>query len=525
MRHPFLIIVFAIPAALWAGWASETVAAEGDVGAGCSLAVDRWGRPHISYVDATGGKVMYVRHTGSSWEFENVAEDVTVIGRTAIALDAFDRPRVLFQDDKAEELTYAYKSGGKWETEKVDAGAHYGSFVSVNAWPDEPRVSYDFPVGMSVGLKYGYRDTEGWQTEKVVSSGGGLFNTLVIDVDGNPNIIYTHSSSLSIRCATLKSGKWSIDDIAEGVDCDAYVGPAQKIHVSFSEDGNKRLNYAVSTGSGSWKFENVTVATGKPANSQICVNGAGDVFISYFNFDKFNLHIVTKKGGSWTHEVVAAGEYSGGYHSTALGNEGYPLIAYYDGDKRDLKFARYFTDVELTSFTAERARGGVDVRWAVDRAGSVAGYNLYRSAAGGQREKVNAALVEGFSPFRYRDAGAAENVALKYWLEAVATTGTRRTFGPASVPPAGKARTFALYQNAPNPFAGTTTFAFELPEGADVKLAIYDAAGRKVADVAEGRFGAGRHEVAYSDKLPPGVYVYRLDAGAETAARKMVVTK
>ncbi|NIT35992.1 MAG: hypothetical protein GTN49_05745, partial [candidate division Zixibacteria bacterium] len=53
--------------------------------------------------------------------------------------------------------------------------------------------------------------------------------------------------------------------------------------------------------------------------------------------------------------------------------------------------------------------------------------------------------VEGVSPFRYRDGAAPENVALRYWLEAVATTGTRQTFGPASVPAAGKARTFALY--------------------------------------------------------------------------------
>jgi len=233
---------------------------------------------------------------------------------------------------------------------------------------------------------------------------------------------------------------------------------------------------------------------------------------------------MTKQGSTWTHEIVATGAYVGLPQSSGISG-GYPVIAYYDSDNKDLKLARYFTDVELTSFTAQRRRGGVDVLWSVREGEEVTGYNLYRGAAGGEREKVNAALIEGVSPFRYRDAQAAENVALEYWLEAVAATGTGQTFGPASVPPAGKARTFALYQNAPNPFAGATTFTFELPEASDVKLVIYDAAGRKVADVAEGYYAPGRHEVAYSDKLPPGVYVYRLDAGAKTAARKMVVVK
>jgi hypothetical protein len=58
-----------------------------------------------------------------------------------------------------------------------------------------------------------------------------------------------------------------------------------------------------------------------------------------------------------------------------------------------------------------------------------------------------------------------------------------------------------------------------------VKLAIYDAAGRKVADVTEGHSAAGRHEVDFASELAPGVYVYRLDAGSRTAVRKMVVIK
>jgi len=371
-------------------------------------------------------------------------------------------------------------------------------------------------------LRYAYRESAAWKTESVAGIVGGYFNTLFLDSTEKPHAVFLGTDS--VISATRTGTGWTVDEVAEGTDPDAFLGPNDKVHLSFADVDNSRLNYAVAKVGGSWKFENVKEAQGKPAFTQICVNAAGNVFISYFNFDNWDLRVVTKQGSTWTHEIVATGAYVGLPHSSGI-SAGYPLIAYYDGDKQDLKLARYFTDVELTSFTAQRRRGGVDVLWSVREGEKVAGFNLYRGAADGQRQKVNAALIEGVSPFRYRDAQAAENVALKYWLEAVAATGTTRTFGPASVPPAGKARTFALYQNAPNPFAGATTFSFELPEASDVKLAVYDAAGRKVANVAEGYFAPGRHEVPYSDKLPPGVYVYRLDAGSRTAARKMVVLK
>jgi len=103
--------------------------------------------------------------------------------------------------------------------------------------------------------------------------------------------------------------------------------------------------------------------------------------------------------------------------------------------------------------------------------------------------------------------------------------GSAETFGPARVPAASEGRAFALYQNVPNPCNTTTTFGFELPGAADVTFAFYDVKGRKVYEASPGWFSAGRHEVPLDLTLPPGVYVYRLEAGGESAARKMVVAR
>jgi hypothetical protein len=528
MRYVLFVIALLTPVAVLAGWASEIVASEGDVGSGCSLATDRWKRPHISYVDTTQGKVMYARYTGSAWEYETIASDVDAQGDTAIALDAFDNPHVIFRDGNTNEVTYAYISGSSWLTEKIDGGSNYGQYVSITAWPSGPRVAYTVPSGLNTHLKYGFREGGSWQTEYILDTGsGGYFNCIIVDNEDTPHVFFYGISSQSIKHAVRGSSGWSIDDIAEGIDCDAFVGPSGKIHLGFPEVNSEGLNYALSTSGGSWNIENVGAAKGAPTYSSICVNGGGGVFISYFNADKYNLHVVMKMGGIWTHELVATGGYQGVPNSIAPGPDGYPLIAYYDATRGNLKLAHYvLTDVDLKSFTARRSAGGaVDLRWAVGRAGAAAGYNIYREAENGAGEKINTALITGTSPFLFRDAEAPENAALDYWLELIAPSGAGRTYGPASVPPAGKAHAFTLFQNVPNPAARATTFTFELAESADVRLVVYDAAGRRVAVAAEGRYDPGRHDVPFACDLAPGVYVYRLEAGADVAARKMVVAK
>ncbi|UCE28234.1 MAG: T9SS type A sorting domain-containing protein, partial [Candidatus Coatesbacteria bacterium] len=82
--------------------------------------------------------------------------------------------------------------------------------------------------------------------------------------------------------------------------------------------------------------------------------------------------------------------------------------------------------------------------------------------------------------------------------------------------------TYALYQSRPNPAKGTATIAFDLPEVADVTLTVYDISGRKVTTLVDETLTAGEHKAEISE-MAPGVYVYKLDAGSYSAARKMVV--
>jgi len=87
-------------------------------------------------------------------------------------------------------------------------------------------------------------------------------------------------------------------------------------------------------------------------------------------------------------------------------------------------------------------------------------------------------------------------------------------------------QTFELSQNYPNPFNPLTTIGYDLPDGAEVELSVYDMTGRKVRTLVREYANAGSYEVTFdASDLASGVYFYRLTAGSNTTVRKMVLMK
>jgi hypothetical protein len=85
---------------------------------------------------------------------------------------------------------------------------------------------------------------------------------------------------------------------------------------------------------------------------------------------------------------------------------------------------------------------------------------------------------------------------------------------------------FGLGQNYPNPFNPSTTVTYLLPAASDVRVSVFDVAGREVAVLEQGRRQAGVHTVRFDGSgLAGGVYFCRLEAGAEVAVRKMMLLK
>ncbi|MBU0529651.1 T9SS type A sorting domain-containing protein, partial [bacterium] len=94
-----------------------------------------------------------------------------------------------------------------------------------------------------------------------------------------------------------------------------------------------------------------------------------------------------------------------------------------------------------------------------------------------------------------------------------------------------KVKSFNLNQNYPNPFNPATTITFDLSEDTDVKILIYDMAGRLIRELVNQPMNVGTKTISWDSKdnlgqsVSGGIYFYKLQAGDFTQTKKMVLMK
>jgi hypothetical protein len=104
------------------------------------------------------------------------------------------------------------------------------------------------------------------------------------------------------------------------------------------------------------------------------------------------------------------------------------------------------------------------------------------------------------------------------------STGHYHTIGKAPDEQQDSPQTLTV-ANYPNPFNPVTHIELSLPIASEWKVTIYNIVGQKVAEF-DGQNDAGKVTVVWdaSDQAS-GVYLYRVEAGALTASRKMLLLK
>lgn len=186
--------------------------------------------------------------------------------------------------------------------------------------------------------------------------------------------------------------------------------------------------------------------------------------------------------------------------------------------------------VELAGFEAAQATAGVQLRWQTASETNNSGFAVERRADDGAFAEIG--FVDGAgttaAPRRYRFTDRAVPFAaeaLTYRLRQVDADGSA-TYGPEVRVRLDDPDRLALRGNSPNPFARRTTLRYTLPRAADVHLSVYDALGRRVATLAEGRQPAGRKERVFdAGRLPSGLYLVRLQADDRVVTRRVTVVR
>jgi hypothetical protein len=85
---------------------------------------------------------------------------------------------------------------------------------------------------------------------------------------------------------------------------------------------------------------------------------------------------------------------------------------------------------------------------------------------------------------------------------------------------------YTLQQNYPNPFNPSTTIRFSLPKSGYVTLKVYNILGREVETLVDGVRAAGSCSVEWTpSSLASGVYLYRIEAGAFSVVKRLLLLR
>lgn len=118
------------------------------------------------------------------------------------------------------------------------------------------------------------------------------------------------------------------------------------------------------------------------------------------------------------------------------------------------------------------------------------------------------------------DTSSSDSVTVN--LTATGATSTSAVQNSAST----SASLYDLSQNYPNPFNPVTTIQFRTQNSELLTLKVYDAVGREVATLAEGRYPAGTHQVTFDgNRLSSGMYFYRLTSGSFISTKRMMLVR
>ena len=192
------------------------------------------------------------------------------------------------------------------------------------------------------------------------------------------------------------------------------------------------------------------------------------------------------------------------------------------------------TSVELATFNAQFfGFDGVRISWATSREVDNTGFNILRSLSrDGTFIKINDGLVppNNKGQYQFSDNGVKVGTRYFYILQDVDLNGRITEHGPLSIDIVAP-NTFELSQNFPNPFNPETKIQYQLPEGGNVVIRIFDVLGREVRTLVDDRRDAGFHVATWDARnnrglqVGSGIYYYQIVSGKNRETKKMLLLK
>jgi len=289
---------------------------------------------------------------------------------------------------------------------------------------------------------------------------------------------------------------------------------------------NHRFNIKLVNAANKRKYTIIVVGTGGGNWDSIYVQRVGPTGASLWAMNGVLLH-----GVDWNLErYFIASDGSGGavvpWNEQKAGGGSWDIFA-----KKINSDGSIPVPTLLQNYSASVGKEGIAVTWVVstEAAGLTFAISRATGAAGAFEELPSPDVSRQGSSFTFIDRSCESGVSYRYRVSAL--EGDRRVtlFETALIPV--PALPLSLYQNYPNPFNPETRISYYLPAGENVRLEVYDAAGRRISLLVDGYQNKGPHSVRWSAKTPEGrplssgIYFCRLTAGKENLSRKITLVR
>lgn len=120
---------------------------------------------------------------------------------------------------------------------------------------------------------------------------------------------------------------------------------------------------------------------------------------------------------------------------------------------------------------------------------------------------------------------SVQGVSTEFWLIRTAPDSTMLHNDVVLLDPAFP-YLFGFTQPYPNPFNSSVQLSYSIPRSSETSIRIYNQLGHQVADLYDGRLGAGQHTAIWdASRQATGVYFCKIVAGGNTATTKVMLVK
>jgi hypothetical protein len=211
---------------------------DGDFGGYCSLALDRYGRPSVSYFDGTRGDLRFSRFDGEKWTAQTLDYKGSVGLYTSLTFDANDLPVVSYFRKTSGDLRVTRFDGTRWNRESVDVTNVVGRSTDIvfNKKTGELAVAYEDST--NGWLKLARRVGGTWTTEVVDNATMGVTHTsLAFDLSDRPAISYYDIYGANLKYSKFDGTSWATQRLASKGAQGLYT------RLYFTEDGLANILY------------------------------------------------------------------------------------------------------------------------------------------------------------------------------------------------------------------------------------------------------------------------------------------